>query len=431
MDLSKREYTKDVLNKKDNSKVIVAGWVERIKLMGNLAFINLRDMTGILQIVAKGFNDLGKLTPESVIVASGTIKKGQKKSGEKELILDNYELINKAETPLPVDLVQNTTQLDKRIDYRFLDTRNPKISAIFKIRSEVFRIVVDFFSKEGFVNINTPKITASGVESGAELFEINYFNKKAYLSQSPQIYKQMMVAAGFERVYEIAPVFRAEKSHTTRHLTEFTGIDMEVGFIQDENSIMDIVENLMNYVVKNIKNNCKNELELLNVKLEIPKKIPRIQMKDVKLILKKEKKNLSENDDLDAESERLISTIFKKKYNNDFVFVTDYPWTKRPFYHMKPENDKKGTRSFDLIWNGVEVGTGAQREHRYHILKEQAKEKGIDLDKIRGYAEIFKFGCPPHGGVGLGLDRMVQCLLKLENVRESILLPRDTERLTP
>jgi len=431
MDLSKREYTKDVLNKKDNSKVIVAGWVERIKLMGNLAFINLRDMTGILQIVAKGFNDLGKLTPESVIVASGTIKKGQKKSGEKELILDNYELINKAETPLPVDLVQNTTQLDKRIDYRFLDTRNPKISAIFKIRSEVFRIVVDFFSKEGFVNINTPKITASGVESGAELFEINYFNKKAYLSQSPQIYKQMMVAAGFERVYEIAPVFRAEKSHTTRHLTEFTGIDMEVGFIQDENSIMDIVENLMNYVVKNIKNNCKNELELLNVKLEIPKKIPRIQMKDVKLILKKEKKNLSENDDLDAESERLISTIVKKKYDNDFVFVTDYPWTKRPFYHMKPENDKKGTRSFDLIWNGVEVGTGAQREHRYHILKEQAKEKGIDLDRIKGYAEIFKFGCPPHGGVGLGLDRMVQCLLKLENVRESILLPRDTERLTP
>jgi len=431
MDLSKREYTKDALDKKDNSKVIVAGWVERIKLMGNLAFINLRDMTGILQIVAKGFNDLGKLTPESVIVASGTIKKGQKKSGEKELILDNYELINKAETPLPVDLVQNTTQLDKRIDYRFLDTRNPKISAIFKIRSEVFRIVVDFFSKEGFVNINTPKITASGVESGAELFEINYFNKKAYLSQSPQIYKQMMVAAGFERVYEIAPVFRAEKSHTTRHLTEFTGIDMEVGFIQDENSIMDIVENLMNYVVKNIKNNCKNELELLNVKLEIPKKIPRIQMKDVKLILKKEKKNLSENDDLDAESERLISTIVKKKYDNDFVFVTDYPWTKRPFYHMKPENDKKGTRSFDLIWNGVEVGTGAQREHRYHILKEQAKEKGIDLDRIKGYAEIFKFGCPPHGGVGLGLDRMVQCLLKLENVRESILLPRDTERLTP
>ena len=154
-------------------------------------------------------------------------------------------------------------------------------------------------------------------------------------------------------------------------------------------------------------------------------------MKDVKLILKKEKKNLSENDDLDAESERLISTIVKKKYDNDFVFVTDYPWTKRPFYHMKPENDKKGTRSFDLIWNGVEVGTGAQREHRYHILKEQAKEKGIDLDRIKGYAEIFKFGCPPHGGVGLGLDRMVQCLLKLENVRESILLPRDTERLTP
>src|SRR3989338_5541008 len=194
MDLNKREYVKDVLNKKDNSKVIVAGWVEKVKLMGNLNFINLRDRTGVLQIVAKGFKELSKLTPESVISASGTIKKGQKKSGEKELVLDNYELINKAETPLPIDLVQNTTYIDKRLDNRFLDIRNPRVSAIFKIRSEVFRSIVDFFSREGFIKINTPKITSSGVESGAELFEIKYFNKKAYLSQSPQIYKQMMVA---------------------------------------------------------------------------------------------------------------------------------------------------------------------------------------------------------------------------------------------
>jgi len=431
MDFNKREHISKVLKKKDNSKALVAGWAQKIKLMGNLAFIDLRDRTGTLQIVAKGFSDLNRITPESVISASGVIKKGQKKSGEKELILKSYELINKAETPLPIDLVQNTTYIDKRLDNRFLDIRNPKVSAIFKIRSEIFRNIVDFFSKEGFIKINTPKITSSGVESGSELFEIKYFNKKAYLSQSPQIYKQMMVAAGFEKVYEIGPVFRAEKSHTTRHLTEFTGIDMEMGFINDENDVMDIVENLMKYIIKNVINNCKDELKLLNIKLEIPKRIPRLKIEEIKLMLGKEGKNLGKDDDLDAESEKLIYNIIKKKYNCDFVFATNYPWNKRPFYHMIPENDKSGTKSFDLIFNGVEIATGAQREHRYNILKQQAKEKGINLDDVKGYADIFRFGCPPHGGVGLGLDRIVQCMLKLENVRESILLPRDPERLTP
>ena len=431
MDFNKREHISKVLKKKDNSKALVAGWAQKIKLMGNLAFIDLRDRTGTLQIVAKGFSDLNRITPESVISASGVIKKGQKKSGEKELILKSYELINKAETPLPIDLVQNTTYIDKRLDNRFLDIRNPKVSAIFKIRSEIFRNIVDFFSKEGFIKINTPKITSSGVESGSELFEIKYFNKKAYLSQSPQIYKQMMVAAGFEKVYEIGPVFRAEKSHTTRHLTEFTGIDMEMGFINDENDVMDIVENLMKYIIKNVINNCKDELKLLNIKLEIPKRIPRLKIEEIKLMLGKEGKNLGKDDDLDAESEKLIYNIIKKKYNCDFVFATNYPWNKRPFYHMIPENDKSGTKSFDLIFNGVEIATGAQREHRYNILKQQAKEKGINLDDVKGYADIFRFGCPPHGGVGLGLDRIVQCMLKLENVRESILLPRDPERLIP
>ena len=431
MDLSKREYVNEVLKKKDDSKVLVAGWVQKIKSMGNLNFIDLRDRTGVLQIVAKGFNDLSKLTPESVIVASGVIKKGQKKSGEKELILENYELMNKAETPLPIDLVQETTQLDKRINNRFLDVRNPKVSAIFKIRSEVFKATVDFFSKEGFININTPKITSAGVESGAELFEVNYFNKKAYLSQSPQIYKQMMVAAGFEKVYEIGPVFRAEKSRTVRHLTEFTGIDMEMGFIKDENDIMDVIEELMKYIIKHTINNCKHELDILDVKLEIPQNIPRIKMKEVKLMLEKEGKKLKEEDDLDAEAEKLINKIVKKKNNSEFVFVTDYPWSKRPFYHMRPEDNKNITKSFDLIFNGTEIATGAQREHRYDILKQQGKEKGVDLDSIKGYNDIFRFGCPTHGGIGLGLDRIVQCLLKLENIRESILLPRDPDRLTP
>jgi len=431
MNLEKRKYVKDALNEKDNSKVVVAGWVEKIKSMGNINFINLRDRTGVLQIVSQRFKEINKLTPESVIVASGIMKKGQKKSGEKELLLEDFEVMNKAETPLPIDLVQDTTQIDKRINNRFLDARNPKVNAIFRIRSEIFKAIVDFFSEEGFININTPKITSSGVESGAELFEVKYFNKGAYLSQSPQIYKQMMVAAGFEKVYEIGPVFRAEKSRTVRHLTEFTGVDMEMGFIESEDDVMDVVERMMKYIIRHTTAKCEYELDTLNIELKIPNKIPRIKMKEVKLMLNKCGKKLGEEDDLDSEAEKLIGEIVKEKYNSEFVFVTDYPWSKRPFYHMKPKNNKNSTKSFDLIFNGTEIATGAQREHRYEILKQQGKEKGVNLDSIKGYKDIFRFGCPTHGGVGLGLDRIVQCLLKLDNIRESILFPRDPDRLSP
>ena len=431
MNLEKRKYVKDALNEKDNSKVVVAGWVEKIKSMGNINFINLRDRTGVLQIVSQRFKEINKLTPESVIVASGIMKKGQKKSGEKELLLEDFEVMNKAETPLPIDLVQDTTQIDKRINNRFLDARNPKVNAIFRIRSEIFKAIVDFFSEEGFININTPKITSSGVESGAELFEVKYFNKGAYLSQSPQIYKQMMVAAGFEKVYEIGPVFRAEKSRTVRHLTEFTGVDMEMGFIESEDDVMDVVERMMKYIIRHTTAKCEYELDTLNIELKIPNKVQRKKMKEVKLMLDKCGKKLGEEDDLDSEAEKLIGEIVKEKYNSEFVFVTDYPWSKRPFYHMKPKNNKNSTKSFDLIFNGTEIATGAQREHRYEILKQHGKEKQVNLDSIKGYKDIFRFGCPTHGGVGLGLDRIVQCLLKLDNIRESILFPRDPDRLSP
>jgi len=194
---------------------------------------------------------------------------------------------------------------------------------------------------------------------------------------------------------------------------------------------MDVIEELFKFILNKLKKECKRELELLGVNPIVPKKIPRLSMKEVKEMLSEKGKSLLESDDLDSEAESIIGKIIKEKYNEEFVFVTNYPWEIRPFYHMKPEDDKNGTKSFDLIWNGVEIATGAQREHRYNILKEQAKEKGINLDEMESYAEIFKFGCPPHGGIGLGLDRMVQRLLNLDNVREAILLPRDPERLTP
>jgi len=434
--LSKRLYIKDAISKK-TKEVVVAGWVENIKALGKITFITLRDKTGKLQIVAlknnlnpDEFKALEKITPESVISVAGKIQKSKAKSATHELALTKFEVLSKSETPLPIDMTnETTTGIDKRIDNRLLDTRREKVNAIFRIRSKMFKYTVEFFDKEGFVNIHTPKLTACGVESGAELFELPYFDKKAYLAQSPQVYKQMFVAGGFEKVYEIAPVFRAEKSHTTRHLTEFTGIDIEMGFIKDEHDVMDVVENLFKFILKNIKKDCKDELKLLDVEVHVPKKIPRLMYSEIRELLKKKGKEILKDDDLDSEAEALLGEIVKEKYGENFVFALNYPYTKRPFYHMKPDNDPKGTRSFDLIWNGVEIATGAQREHRYDVLLDQAKEKGIEIHK--DYGNIFRYGCMPHGGVGLGLDRMTQHLLNLNNVREAILLPRDPERLEP
>lgn len=434
--LSKRIPIKEALNKKSKD-IIVAGWVENIRALGSIIFIDLRDRTGTLQAVAlkkalnpEDYKKLEKVTPESVIVIKGGIQKSKAKGVTHELALKSFEILSHAEAPLPIDMAdETTTGIDKRLDNRVLDTRRGKINAIFRVRSHLFKYTVDFFHKNGFVNINTPKFTACGVESGAELFNVPYFGKTVYLAQSPQVYKQMFVAGGFERVYEIAPVFRAEKSHTTRHVTEFTGIDIEMGFIKDEHDVMDVIEELFKYILKKTKEECKEELKLLGVDFNIPKKIPRIDFKEVRKLLAEKGKDVSEDDDLDSEAEELLGEIIKKKYKEDFVFALNYPWAKRPFYHMKPENDPNGTRSFDLIWNGVEIATGAQREHRLDVLRKQAEEKNIDISD--DYANVFRFGCPPHGGIGLGLDRMTQRLLNLNNIRETILLPRDPERITP
>ena len=241
----------------------------------------------------------------------------------------------------------------------------------------------------------------------------------------------MFVAGGFERVYEIAPVFRAEKSHTTRHLTEFTGVDFEMGFIKDETEIMDLIEEMFIDLVTMLKKEAGDELTLLGVEHTVPTKIPRMTMKEAKEMLKAKGRSYKDDDDLDPEGEKLLGKLVKKKFDSDFVFVTNFPWEIRPFYHMKPEDDPKGTKSFDLLFNGVEICTGAQREHRLDILSEQAKEKGMDMKDMVKYAEIFKYGCPPHGGVGFGLDRITQRLLQLDNIREAVLLPRDPERMDP
>lgn len=380
----------------------------------------------------ESFDKINDITKESVVEIIGIPKENKQSRYGIEVGIKKIQLITKSEVPLPIDNTdKSNTNLDKRIDYRFLDARNLKKQAIFKVRSKIAKILTNFFDENGFININTPKLTMLGAESGAELFKVDYFGTPIYLSQSPQIYKQMFMNAGFERVYEIAPVFRAEKSHTNRHITEFTGVDFEMAFIKDENDLMNMAEDMIIYLLTNLKKECVDELKLLEINHIIPKEIPRITMQEAKKLILKKGKKYSEEADLDAEGEQLIGQIIKKKFGSEFVFITNYPWEIRPFYHMKPENDDKGTRSFDLLFNGVEICTGSQREHRLDVLQKQAKEKYIDLSTMEKYTEIFKYGIPPHGGIGFGLDRITQKLLGLNNIREAVLLPRDPERKIP
>ena len=417
-------------------EVTAFGFVQDLRLLGKMAFIKIKDVYGVIQIVIKEeqkelMKKAGGLTKESYIEVRGIVIENKQSRTGIEMQPNKIEIITKAE-PVPLDTSGKIDSGSKaRFDYRFLDLRTPEQAALFRIRGKVFRAVADYFDSKDFICINTPKLTVLGVESGAELFKVDYFGKPAYLSQSPQVYKQMMLSAGFNKVYEVGPVFRAEKSHTTRHLTEFTGIDLEVADIKDENDVMDYVEGLIKHIADVVRKECKDELKMLGKEVNEVKKIPRISMKEAKEMLAKKGKNLKETDDFDAEAEKLLGEIIKKKYEGELIFVYSYPIEIRPFYHMRRNENKNLTKSFDLMWNGTEIATGAQREHRVDILAKQAGEKGLDLSKMKDYEMIFKYGIPKHGGCGLGLDRIVETMLKLENIRDVVLLPRDPERISP
>lgn len=431
---------------KINKEILLKCWIANIRDKNKIKFLVIRDRTGETQSIAleeecekESFDLISNIYRESAVEIIGNVKKSEQAKEGYEVSIKNIKILSPSEPKLPTEVYGKIeSNLDTRLDNRFLDTRRKEINAIFRIRSQIFKSAVDYLTSQEFTKIEIPKITILGLESpsneskgGSELFTIDYFGKDAYLAQSPQLYKQMFVAGGFERVYEIGPVFRAEKSHTTRHLTEFTGIDFEMGFIEKEHEIMDIIEGLMIHMTTRINENCKKELEILNKEVSIPKKIPRLDFHEIREILKQKGKEIPIDEDLDAEGEKILSEYVKEEYNEEFVFALNYPFKKRPFYTMKSDKDANGTKSFDLIYNGIEIATGSQREHRIEILTKQAKEKGLDLDEMPEYKKLFLYGCPPHGGVGMGLDRITEKLLKLENVREAVLLPRDPERLKP
>ena len=426
-------------------KVLIKGWVHEIRDQSKIKFILFRDNSGIVQLVIpvsnKDFFDKVKdITRESVLSVEGVVKNAEVKNPEVtektiEVNVEKFEVLSLAETNLPLQVVtgKDIAELSTRLDYRWIDLRKPKNLLIFKIWTAVEAAMREYWINRGFIEIHSPKLINTASESGAEVFEVKYFDRKAYLAQSPQFYKQMAMAAGFEKIFEIGPVFRAEKSHTTRHLTEITMVDSEISFIKDLEDIMKYEEEWIVYILKKVKEQYGQQIkDFYGVELIIPTTpFPKIKLTDALNLVYKEKGYKSTSEDLDSEAEKLLGEIIKEKYNHEFVFVTEYPVSVRPFYHMYTQ-DGKHTQSYDLLWKGLEITTGAVREHRYEILKEQAIKKGLNPEgDIKHYLNFFRYGCPPHGGFGFGFGRFVMNILGLKNVKEVIYLPRDIERLTP
>ena len=441
--MKKSHFIGELLSRRDllGSKVRVCGWVHNIRDIGRIKFLVVRDRTGIIQVIVKEgesppevVSEAENVKLESVICAEGTLVRGKAAQGV-EVKASRLEILSSPVEPLPLEPSESTKALlATRLNYRWLDVRNPLVSKIFVLESWVAWKFREYYRDNGFVEIFTPKIVAAGTEGGAEVFPVIYFGREAYLAQSPQFYKQFAVIAGLERVFEVGPVFRAEPHHTTRHLTEYHSLDIEMGFIDDYNDVMDMVEGFFRRLSMDIgrEEPVASIVEELGVEIRIPSKVPRITMREAYEILSSRYgKRLERGSDLDSEAERLMGSYALEEYDSDFVFITEYPWRVRPFYTMRKDDEPEWTYGFDLLFRGLEVVTGGQREHRYHRLLENLREKGLREETFKFYLDFFKHGAPPHGGAGMGLERIVMQILRLDNVREARLLPRDPERVVP
>ncbi len=431
------------LRQKIGETVMIQGWLQTLRDQKKMQFLIVRDRTGLVQVAnwkpnsAEQADAISKITSESALTITGKVVDNPVvKLNGLEMQLETIQVEAQSGEQLPFDpFGENLPAVDIRMDWRYLDLRRPESLLIFKAQTIAEAAMREYWLKHDFIEIHTPKIMSTPSESGAELFEIIYFDRKAYLSQSPQFYKQMAMAAGFERVFEIGPVFRADPSFTARHMTEFTGLDMEMSWIESHDDVMEFEEGLLQYTYQRVKDELGAEIkERLGTEITVPSlPFPRIPMAEAIEILKKEGYQLppEKKGDIDPAGERLIAQYVKQKFNHEFVFLTDWPITVRPFYHMRYADRPNLTMSFDLICNGLEITTGAQREHRVDILEKQALEKGLSLEPIKDYLNDFRYGCPPHGGFGMGLSRLLMVMLGLQNIRETVFLFRGPNRLTP
>lgn len=425
---------------KSGEKVLIKGWIYEIRLLSKMAFILLRDSSGIVQCVVKDrklMDNLSGLTLESVAEIKGQVKKADIKAEfarkDIEIEVSDFEIISKAETlPIHVNEKTTTTELSTRLDWRSLSLRTAKSNAVFKIQAKILEGIQEWLNKNGFQQIFTPCIIGIPAESGSEVFEVNYFGKKVFLRQDPQLHRQLTIAGGIERLYEIGPSWRAEKSHTTKHLCEHRTCAVELAFINDERDVMRVEEQVIIFAFKKVNEDCKKELEELGIKLKIPKvPFPEINFPEVYSILKKMGGKIKIGEELDSEAEKLLWGYIQKKYpGTEFYFLNKFPFKQKPFYVRKEDNSEYA-RSTDLYYKGIEMSSGGQRENRHDNIMENLKAKHINPKSVEWFTKFFKYGIPTHGGFGLGIERITMVLLELENIREAVLFPRDTERVVP
>ncbi|MPM61237.1 Aspartate--tRNA(Asp/Asn) ligase [bioreactor metagenome] len=428
-----KRTTIENLNNYIGEKVLIKGWLHRVRKLKAITFLILRDRTGMVQcVVENSLMDISNLKLESVISIEGMLKEGNNTINPFEIMVQSLEIISEVHEELPIEInkKQLEVNLDTMLNHRVLSLRQEKKNSIFKIQGLIAQGFREFLINEGFTEIFTPKIVAEGAEGGTDMFEVKYFENKAYLAQSPQFYKQMMVGAGYERVFEVGAVYRAEQHNTNRHLNEYVSMDFEMGFIDNEEDIMVMEERLLKYILEKLQNQGEKYLKTLEISLpKINSNIPRLKFSEALEILRNEFSKTELEDDLDPEGEKLICKYAKEKLGSEFLFLTHYPRRKRPMYTMPCGEEE--THSFDLLFRGLEITTGGQRIHNYNMLLENIRYKGLSPENYEGYTNTFKYGMPPHGGLAIGLERLTAQLLGLANVRETSLFPRDRTRLVP
>ena len=432
----KQEQTLPRMRELEGQEVTTKGAVHSIRNMGEVVFVILRRREGLLQMVyereACAF-PIRELKEASTVQVWGTVRREERAPNGMELHLSRIRVLSAPEKPLPlaIDKWKLQTSLEAKLDLRPISLRNVRERAVFKIQEGLTRGFREYLTGQGFTEIHTPKITARGAEGGSNLFKLSYFHEPAVLAQSLQFYKQMMVGV-FDRVFETAPVFRAEKHNTKRHLNEYTSLDFEMGYIEGIQDLMEMETGFLGYAMELLKKEYQKELELLQVKLPCVDRIPQVRFKEAKrLVAEKYGRTIRSPFDLEPEEESLIGRYFQEEYGADFVFVTDYPSKKRPFYAMDDPEDSRFTLSFDLLFRGLEVTTGGQRIHDYRMLREKMEKRQMEPEGMEFYLDAFRYGMPPHGGLGIGLERLTMQLLGRENVRETTLFPRDLGRLEP
>jgi aspartyl-tRNA synthetase len=420
--------------------VVLAGWVHDTKDLARMRFIWLRDRQGVAQVtivkanatpeILKVSESLGK---EDVITVEGTPVKERIAKVGSEITPTKIELVVKAQAAAPLDISGKIeSNLDVRLDWRVIDLRRRENLAIFQIQSKLVEGMVEYLGGQGYLQVFTPCLLGGTSEGGAEVFKLDYFGKEAFLRQDPQLHRQLCIAAGFDKIYDLGPNWRAELSHTPRHLCEHRGMAVEFGFMSDEADMMRVEEEVIVAAMKKVKENCARELELLQIQVEIPKTpFPELRFPEVYRILEEYGKIIPYGSDLDKEGETLLSKYVQEKHKADLFFINRYPFKVKPFYVMRVDEDPQWSRGVDLVYRDIEQSSGGQREHRYEKIMAQLREKNVNPEAMKWFTEPFKFGVPPHGGFCLGIERFTMALLKKENVKETTLFPRTPERLLP